>query len=76
MQNDLRPRQGKPAAFGVRPKSGAARPAHTFSQNPQRNHERYLVLARAEAQAGNSVAAENYYQHAEHFFPSNAFRPN
>jgi hypothetical protein len=26
------------------------------------------MLARAEAQAGNSVGAENYYQHAEHYF--------
>jgi O-acetyl-ADP-ribose deacetylase (regulator of RNase III) len=24
--------------------------------------------ARAEAQTGNAVAAENYYQHAEHYF--------
>jgi hypothetical protein len=38
------------------------------SHNAQRNYERYLALAQAEAQAGNSVAAENYYQHAEHFF--------
>ena len=38
------------------------------SHNAQRNYERYLALAQAEAQAGDSVAAENYYQHAEHFF--------
>jgi Domain of unknown function (DUF4167) len=25
-------------------------------------------MARAEAQNGNTVAAENYYQHAEHYF--------
>jgi Domain of unknown function (DUF4167) len=25
---------------------------------------------RAEAQNGNTVAAENYYQHAEHYFRS------
>jgi hypothetical protein len=29
-----------------------------------------LALARAEAQNGNTVAAENYYQHAEHYFRS------
>ena len=28
------------------------------------------ALARAEAQNGNTVAAENYYQHAEHYFRS------
>jgi Domain of unknown function (DUF4167) len=40
----------------------------TSSPNAQRNYERYLALARAEAQSGNTVAAENYYQHAEHYF--------
>jgi hypothetical protein len=34
------------------------------------SYERYLELARAEAQNGNTVAAENYYQHAEHYFRS------
>ena len=34
------------------------------------SYERYLELARAEAQNGNAVAAENYYQHAEHYFRS------
>ena len=47
-----------------------ARPAPTSSSNAQRNYERYLALARAEAQGGNTVAAENYYQHAEHYFRS------
>jgi hypothetical protein len=29
-----------------------------------------LALARAEAQSGSTVAAENYYEHAEHYFRS------
>jgi hypothetical protein len=37
-------------------------------QSAQRNYERYMELARAEAVAGNVVGAENYYQHAEHYF--------
>ena len=49
--------------------SGAG-PAPTSSPSAQRNYERYLALARAEAQNGNTVAAENYYQHAEHYFRS------
>jgi hypothetical protein len=49
--------------------SGAG-PAPTNSPNAQRNYERYLALARAEAQSANTVAAENYYQHAEHYFRS------
>ena len=31
-------------------------------------YERYLTLAQAQAQTGDVVAAENYYQHAEHYF--------
>jgi hypothetical protein len=71
MQNGLkamRPRQRRPGAFGVRPESSSVRPTHTPSQNALRNYEQYLALARAEAQAGNPVGAENYYQHAEHYF--------
>jgi hypothetical protein len=30
--------------------------------------ERYVALAREAALAGDRVAAENYYQHAEHYF--------
>ena len=40
------------------------------SQSAQRNYERYLALAQAEALSGNTIAAENYYQHAEHYFRS------
>lgn len=40
------------------------------SQNAQKDYERYLALARAETQIGNTVGAENYYQYAEHYFRS------
>jgi hypothetical protein len=67
-------RQPRPAAsFAASSKrwtSSAARPEPKSSQNAQRNYERYLALARAEAQIGNTVAAENYYQYAEHYFRS------
>jgi Domain of unknown function (DUF4167) len=49
-------------------RSNSPRQAQNGSHNAQRNYERYLALAQAEAQAGDSVAAENYYQHAEHYF--------
>ena len=39
-------------------------------------YERYLALARSEAQNGNTIAAENYYQHAEHYFRSMDLRSN
>ena len=50
--------------------SNAARPDSTTPQSAQRSYERYLALARAEVQNGNTVAAENYYQYAEHYFRS------
>jgi hypothetical protein len=30
--------------------------------------ERYIALAREAASAGDRIAAENFYQHAEHYF--------
>ena len=50
--------------------SNAVRPDPNNLQNAQRSYERYLALARAEVQIGNTIAAENYYQHAEHYFRS------
>ena len=50
--------------------SNAARPEPKNSQNAQRSYERYLALARAEAQLGNTIGAESYYQYAEHYFRS------
>ncbi|MGB8531157.1 MAG: DUF4167 domain-containing protein [Pseudolabrys sp.] len=67
-------RQPRPAApFASRSKrwsSNATRQEQKGSHNAQRNYERYLALAQAEVQSGNIVGAENYYQHAEHYFRS------
>jgi len=66
-------RPNRPAAYAARSKrwtSNTARPDSANSQNAQRSYERYLALARAEVQIGNTIAAENYYQHAEHYFRS------
>jgi hypothetical protein len=78
MQNrpriNMRTRQPRPASSNApSPKqwtSNTARPESKGSQNAQRNYERYLALAQAEVRAGNVVGAENYYQHAEHYFRS------
>jgi len=48
----------------------ANRPKQKNSHNAQRDYERYLALARVEAQNGNTIGAENYYQYAEHYFRS------
>jgi hypothetical protein len=61
---------GSYAARSKRWTSNAARPDPNNSQNAQRSYERYLALARAEVQIGNTIAAENYYQYAEHYFRS------
>jgi hypothetical protein len=34
-----------------------------------------MALARAEAQLGNTVGAENYYQYAEHYYRSRWSEP-
>jgi hypothetical protein len=56
------PGKGKPSGF----RAANARPG----PDAQRNYERYLALARAEALAGDRIAAENYFQHAEHYLRS------
>ena len=50
--------------------SNGVRPDLRGSQNAQRSYERYLALAKAQAQSGDVIGAENYYQHAEHYFRS------
>jgi hypothetical protein len=49
---------------------GSQRPNGRLPQNAQKNYERYLELARAEALSGDRIAAENYLQHAEHYLRS------
>jgi uncharacterized protein DUF4167 len=55
---------------------GLPRPQARSAQSAQRNYERYLALARAETLAGDRIVAENYFQHAEHYFRSMAENPN
>lgn len=66
-------RSRPPASSAARSKrwtSNAARSEPQRSQNAQRSYERYVALAHAEAQLGNTIAAESYYQYAEHYFRS------
>ena len=75
MRNNYRPsatkRQFRPGAPRLNRRiSTSPRPEPNGFQNMKQSYERYLSLARAEAQNGNTVAAENYYQHAEHYFRS------
>ena len=71
MMNPYRPKSARP--FADRSKRGTSnvgRPESRGHQSAQRSYERYLALAQAQAQAGDRVGAENYYQHAEHYFRS------
>ena len=43
-------------------------PKRVIFRHFQRSYERYLVLARAEALTRDRIVAENYFQHAEHYF--------
>jgi hypothetical protein len=52
--------------------SGLPRSQTRNVQSAERNHQRYLALAQAEALAGDRIAAEGYFQHAEHYFRSMA----
>jgi hypothetical protein len=63
------------AAQSKRWVSAAPRGEQKRFQNLKEDYERYLTLARAEAQNGNTVAAENYYQHAEHCLRSMSSDP-
>ena len=51
----------------TRPQSSFSR-SQPNSHSAQTNYERYLALAQAEALSGNAIGAENYHQHAEHYF--------
>jgi hypothetical protein len=74
MRND--PRSGRHSSPSRRraPTQTQSKGSARFAPNqpPQRNYEHYLSLARAAAQSGNTIEAENYYQHAEHFLRSMA----
>ncbi|MGO8841922.1 MAG: DUF4167 domain-containing protein [Methyloceanibacter sp.] len=69
--NTHRPKSAGPFADRSKQRtSNVVRPESRGNQNIQRSYERYLALAKTLAQAGDTVGAENYYQHAEHYFRS------
>jgi hypothetical protein len=71
MRNTHRPKSAGPFANRSNQwTSHVLRTKPRGSQNAQRSYERYLALAQAQAQAGDIIGAENYYQHAEHYFRS------
>lgn len=67
---ERRPNIKTPRKPQMRKAKHSARNATSSSENAQRNYEHYLALARAEALKGDPIAAENYFQHAEHYLRS------
>jgi Domain of unknown function (DUF4167) len=63
-----RPQSSTPFVNRSNRTSNAPRPQQRGSQNAQRSYERYIALAQAQAQSGDIIGAENYYQYAEHYF--------
>jgi Domain of unknown function (DUF4167) len=61
-QNPSRPSNQRPQ--GIRPPGN---PRHAAG-NARSNYERYSALAREAASRGQIIEAENFYQHAEHYF--------
>jgi hypothetical protein len=70
-----RPQRQRPPGGGQR---GGRPPNRQYGQrsngpgrdngNAQRNYDRYIVLAREATLSGDTIEAENCYQHAEHYF--------
>jgi hypothetical protein len=63
-----RPKSVTPSAN--RSKRWASNGARPGPQTAQKSYERYLALAQAQAQSGDTLGAENSYQHAEHYLRS------
>ena len=59
-----RPQRQPPA----RTNAGSRQRQNGSSGNVHRNYERYLALAREATMNGEVIEAENFYQHAEHYF--------
>jgi hypothetical protein len=74
--NTRYPRPASAFAHSNRSKSDSNRAPSNGYQNAQRRHAHYLELARIEARGGNTIGAENYYQHAEHYFRAMADSAN
>ena len=51
-----------PGAFASRGRSG------NVQADARRQYERYVALAHSAVLSGDAVEAQNYYQHAEHYF--------
>ena len=49
------------------PRPDGSRRHGQISANAEKSYHSYIALAREAASRGDTIAAENFYQHAEHF---------
>jgi hypothetical protein len=61
-----RARNRRPGS-GFRPSTTRGRSGNSFG-DARRQYERYIALADAAVLRGDPIEAQNYYQHAEHYF--------
>jgi hypothetical protein len=66
--NAQRPQSSMPFVNRAKRTSNVPRHQQRGSQNAQKSYEQYIALAQAQAQSGDIIGAENYYQYAEHYF--------
>jgi len=60
--------RGQPQGRGARFRPQVQkRSQRTPGASNNKNHERYVALAREAAARGDTIEAENLYQHAEHY---------
>jgi len=67
MRNGNQRPQRRPPAAG-RTNAGNRQRQNGSAGNAHRNYERYLALGREATLNGDTIEAENFYQHAEHYF--------
>ncbi|MGF9691763.1 DUF4167 domain-containing protein [Rhizobium sp. 0TCS1.26] len=53
---------------GTRADGRSSHSSSRRSGSDRQTYEHYLALAREKSSAGERIEAENYYQHAEHYF--------
>jgi hypothetical protein len=62
--NASQPKGHRPATPDIRPPGNVRHAA----QNARNNYERYTTMAKDAARRGDDIEAEDFYQHAEHYF--------
>jgi Domain of unknown function (DUF4167) len=68
-QNQGHPGQGRKPNVPLRLQTlDSSGPTGKMRGNAYQLHEKYLLMARDAHSSGDPVAAENYFQHAEHYY--------